>query len=57
MDSHHHLPFDHQGTFLHMCSQGGSSDFENEKYVVSYLLSEQGPDSSPDFPAILILKY
>ena len=32
-------------------------DLENEKYVVSYLLSGQGPASSLNCPAILILEY
>ena len=32
-------------------------DFENENYVVSYLLSGQGPASSLNCPAILILEY
>ena len=29
-----------------MCSQGGLLDFKSEKYVVFYLLSWQGPESS-----------
>ena len=32
-------------------------DFENEKYVVPYLLSGQGPASSPDGPAIVFLEF
>ena len=32
-------------------------DFQNEKYVVSYLLSGQGPASSLDCPAFLVLEY
>ena len=35
---------------------GEVSDFENEKYVVSYLLFEQGPASSLYCPAIFILE-
>ena len=31
------LPIDHQGDFLHMCSQEGLHDFQNEEYMVSYL--------------------
>ena len=40
-----------------MCSQGGLLDFKNEKYVVFYLLSWQGPESSinPAFMGFLLL--
>lgn len=36
---------------------GKLPDSENEKYVVSYFLSGQGPDSSLNCPAILVLGY
>ena len=39
-----------------MGSQGDFLDFENEGYVVFYLLSGQGPASSLDCPAIDILE-
>ena len=42
--------FDLQGAFLHMCSRGGLLDFENEEFVVFYLLSGQGPA-----PSIILL--
>ena len=53
----HPLSFDLQGAFLCMCSQGGLLDFKNEKYVVFYLLSWQGPESSinPAFMEFLLL--
>ena len=53
----HPLSFDLQGAFLCMCSQGGLLDFKNEKYVVFYLLSWQGPESSinPAFMGFLLL--
>ena len=35
----------------------GFLDFENQKYVVSDLLSEQGPVSSLDCPVIDILEF
>ena len=38
--------FDLQGAFLRLCSQEGLLDFENEEYMVFYLLSEQDPASS-----------
>ena len=34
-----------------------SPDFKNEKYVVSYLLSGQGPASSLNSPAMFVLEY
>ena len=40
-----------------MCSPGGLLDFENEEYVVFYLLSGQGPASSLDCPVIDILEF
>ena len=40
-----------------MCSWEGLLDFENEEYVVFYLLSAQGPASSLDCPAIFFLEY
>ena len=38
--------FDHQGAFLHMWRREGLLDFENEKYVVFYLLRAQPPPLS-----------
>ena len=40
-----------------MCSRGGLLDFGNEEYVVSYLLSGQGPASSLDCPTIDIVEF
>ena len=36
---------DLQGAFLHICSQGGILEFENEEYIFFHLLSGQGPAS------------
>ena len=44
-------------TCKEISSREGLLDFENEKYVVSYLLCGQGPASSLNCPAILILEY
>ena len=38
-------------------SSEGFLDFKNEKYVVSYLLSGQGPASPLDCPATDILEF
>ena len=38
--------FDLQGAFLHLYSHGGHLGFENEKYMVFFLLLRQGPASS-----------
>ena len=40
-----------------LSSQEGLLDFKNEKYVVLYLLSGQGPASSLNCPAIFILEF
>ena len=48
------------GSFLtskELSSWEGFLDFENEKYLVSYLLSGQGPASSMDCPAIDMLEF
>ena len=41
---------------MHVWS-GRSPDFKNEEYVVSYLLSGQGPASSLNCPVILFSEY
>lgn len=48
--------FDLPGTFLGICSLEVLLDLENETYVVFYLIFRQGPASSLDGPAILILE-
>ena len=45
--------FELQRAFLHMCSQGGLFNFENEEYVIFYLLSGQGLASS----IILLMEF
>ena len=48
------------GSFLtskELSSWEGFLDFENEKYLVSYLLSGQGPASSPSGPTIDISEF
>jgi len=44
-------------TSKELSSQEGLLDFKNEKYVVSYLLSVQGPASSLNCPAIFISQF
>ena len=53
----HHSPLDLQGAFLPMCSRRGLLTSKNEEYVVSYLLSGQGPASSLNCPVILVSEY
>ena len=43
--------------FKELSSGEGFLDFKNEKYVVSYLLSGQGPASPLDCPATDILEF
>ena len=43
--------------FKELSSGEGFLDFKNEKYVVSYLLSGQGPASALDCPATDILEF
>ena len=40
-----------------LSSGEGFLDFKNEKYVLSYLLSAQGPASSLNCPAIFISQF
>ena len=51
----HHSPFDLQGYFLCMCSRLGLLTSGMRK--MWSLLSGQGPSSSLDCPAVLILEY
>ena len=44
-------------TSKELSSQEGLLDFKNEKYVLSYLLSAQGPASSLNCPAIFISQF
>ena len=44
-------------TSKELSSREGLLDFKNEKYVVSYLLSGQGPASSLNRPAVDILEF
>ena len=47
--------FDLPGTFLGICSLEVLLDLENETYVVFFLICRQGPASSLEGPAILLL--
>ena len=60
MGSWHHLLWGGTPSLFdlkELSSWEGFLDFENEKYVVSYPVSGQGPASSLNCPAIVILEY